>query len=247
MKRLRRKSRGQIALDLLEQGVLDESAPLKTLLRQVIVIGGHAASEPLRTWALRELQGYTDPTVELPDYRLLPALIQADGRSVAWTVKQQILSVLDLPEVARGVVKEEMPMAYGVGKIEAVISSTDPTEPVKFSPPGAPELARMMSYERRQQGVLVESVYWSVHVSALQDVLDQVRTRLAQFVAELRATMPAGAAEPTPEQVRQVVQQIITINAGNHSPVTVHAPVAYAEQDSAAIASTVPHTSERHT
>lgn len=132
-------------------------------------------------------------------------------------------------------------MSYGIGKIEALVSSTPAETPLKLTLPGGAELARIMSYERRPQGIFVESVYWSVHVSSLQDVLDQVRTRLAQFVAELRAAMPPGAQLPTPEQVRQVVQQIITITAGDHSPVTVNAPVAHAEQHSSAIASTEPN------
>ncbi|WP_327067890.1 AbiTii domain-containing protein [Kitasatospora sp. NBC_01302] len=224
-------------LDRLEEGVLDEAVPLTTLLRQVIVLGGRAASQPLRTWAQHELRGYTEPDTELPDYRLLHALIQTDARSVAWEIKAQTISVLDLLDFAQDVVKEQLPMTYGVGKIEALIASADPTKPVKFSLPGAAELARMMSYERRHMGVFVDVVYWSVHPSSLQDVIDQVRNRLAQFVAELRATMPMGAPEPTPGQVRQAVQQIITIDAGDHSPVTVYAPVAQANQESAAIAS----------
>ncbi|MFB7223092.1 hypothetical protein [Streptomyces sp. NPDC056227] len=43
--------------DRLEHGVLDDSAPLSGLLRHALIIGGHASSQPLQTWALRELQG----------------------------------------------------------------------------------------------------------------------------------------------------------------------------------------------
>jgi hypothetical protein len=93
-----------------------------------------------------------------------------------------------------------------------------------------------MTYERQQQGFHIEAVYWAVDVSAFHDILDQVRTRLAQFVAELRAAMPAGEHEPTPAQVRRAVQSI-NITVGDNSPVNLTAPVAYAEQDSTATAS----------
>ncbi|MFK0114137.1 hypothetical protein [Streptomyces sp. NPDC091217] len=223
------------ALDRLEQGVLDDAVPLATLLRQVVVIGGRASSRALQDWALQELQGYTDLNVELPSYRRCHALIQVDSRSGAWEAKGQTISVLDLPESARKVLSEEVPIAFSVGKLQAMVSSAKPEEPIKLTPPGAAELARIMTYERRGRGVLVEAVYWSVHISVLQDVLDQVRTRLAQFVAELRSAMPDGAAEPTADQVHQAVQSI-HITAGDNSPVNVTAPLAYAEQEATATA-----------
>ncbi|MET8768340.1 hypothetical protein [Streptomyces sp. NPDC004658] len=60
-------------LDRLEGDVLDESRPLAPILRQVITLGGHAHSEPLRAWALRELQGYEGTDVPIPDYRRISA------------------------------------------------------------------------------------------------------------------------------------------------------------------------------
>ncbi|MFF3517856.1 hypothetical protein [Streptomyces sp. NPDC002573] len=213
-------------LDKLERGVLDEAVPLTNLLRQVVVIGGRASSPALREWALRELQGYSDSQVELPDYRKLACLLQVDIRTAAGAGTQMTISTLDLPEDAQRYVDYEAPIPFSVGRIETLISRAAPGEPVKLTPPGAAELARLMTFDRREQGVVVDAVYWAVDVSALQDILDQLRTRLAQFVAELRSTMPPGEQDPTPAQVRQAVQHI-NITAGDHSPVTVTAPMAY--------------------
>ncbi|MFC9673780.1 hypothetical protein [Streptomyces sp. NPDC056949] len=66
-------------LDRLEDDVLNESRPLAPILRQVIALGGHAHSEPLRTWALRELQGYESTDVPIPDYRRVSAPLVMDG------------------------------------------------------------------------------------------------------------------------------------------------------------------------
>lgn len=45
-------------LERLERSLRHENRPLAPVLRQVLMLGGEAHSEPLRTWALHELQGY---------------------------------------------------------------------------------------------------------------------------------------------------------------------------------------------
>jgi hypothetical protein len=162
--------------------------------------------------------------------------MRADARSVAWQIKGETITKYELPEFAPEYYSEEVPIPFGVGKIEAMIARTTPDEPLRLSPPGAAELARFMTYERRDRGIVIEAVYWAVDVSVLQDVLDQVRTRLTQFVAELRNVMPAGESAPTPEQVHRAVQSI-HITAGDYSPVNLTAPAAYADGDSSATAS----------
>jgi len=220
-------------LDRLEQGLLDEAVSLKTLLHTIQLIGGRASSSTLQEWALLELQGYYDPQHELPSYRLVPAQIQADWRTIAWQATQQPISVLELPKAAQNVITEQAPIAAGVGQIETMVSGAQPGEAIKLALPGAQELARIMSYERRDRRMVIDAVYWAVHPSALQDVLDQVRTRLVQFVAELRSAMPLDAGDPTAEQVNRVVQHIWVLT-GNNSPVTVTAPFANAEQGGSA-------------
>ncbi|MEV5783762.1 hypothetical protein [Streptomyces sp. NPDC052287] len=223
-----RLSRGRQPLDQLEKGVLDDTAPLAGLLRHALIIGGHASSQPLRQWALGELNGYARSDAEVPDYRHVPAPIQADSVSPAWQRKGERISVLHLPEPARDVIKEEVPIPWGVGYLENLIARTPPDQHVKIDLPGGAELRVLMSAKYRERGISIEALYWSISVSALHDIVDQVRTRLTQFVAELRSTMPAGSHTPTPEQVFRAVQSV-NITTGNNSPVTLTAPVAYAE------------------
>ncbi|MFF3087588.1 hypothetical protein ACFVRB_21420 [Streptomyces nojiriensis] len=98
------------------------------------------------------------------------------------------------------------------------------------STPGvAAQYAHLADHPHAEQTVIViDELYWALPPSSLQGILDQVRTRLTQFVAELRSTMPNGSHAPTPEQVHHAVQSI-HITAGDGSNVTVTAPVAYAE------------------
>ncbi|ASQ91806.1 hypothetical protein CGL27_00030 [Streptomyces sp. 11-1-2] len=107
--------RGHQPLDQLEKGVLDDTAPLAGLLCHALIIGGHASSHPLRQWALGELNGYAHTNAEIPDYRRVPAPIQVDSISPAWQRKGERISVLHLPEMARDVIKEEVPIPWGAG------------------------------------------------------------------------------------------------------------------------------------
>ncbi|MFI5680034.1 hypothetical protein [Streptomyces cellulosae] len=87
----------------------------------------------------------------------------------------------------------------------------------------------------------MRSLYWPVHVSALESALDQVRACLVQLADELRAAMPRGQQDPAPEQVARVLESFpsINIHAGNHASVEVHAPVALAQHGGRAGASVI--------
>jgi hypothetical protein len=216
-------------LERFELDVLDEAIPIQKLLRLVLVIGGRAFSEPLRNWATQELRGYDGPLGDLPTYRKIHAPLQVDSRSAFWQARGETVSALDLPGVAAETVSEEFAVRFSVSKIQALIAGQSAGKPLKVGLPGAAELARMMSYDRQSRGILVESVYWSVHASAFSDILEQVRNRLLEFVAELRSNMLPGEFEPTVEQVHRAVQNI-HITVGDNSSVSVSAPVSYSVQ-----------------
>ncbi|MFF8866028.1 hypothetical protein ACF08B_28650 [Streptomyces sp. NPDC015139] len=216
-------------LDRLEEDVLDEGRPLTPILRQVIALGGHAHSEQLRTWALRELQGYEGTDVPVPDYRRISAPLVMDGIAGQFQFREQPVSMFDLPDFARDSLGDELRLGQGVGQIESLVSRS-PDETVQLSPAMAAELAVFMSQNSPRQ---VLRLYWAVHPSALEGVLDQVRTRLVQLVGELRSAMPPGQQDPTPDQVAQALQNI-NIVTGDNSSVTVTAPVAVARQHGSA-------------
>ncbi|MEV0485711.1 hypothetical protein AB0I69_34550 [Streptomyces sp. NPDC050508] len=216
-------------LDRLEADVLDERRPLAPVLRQVIALGGHAHSDPLRAWALRELRGYEGSDVPIPDYRRISAPLVMDGFAGMYQFKEQPVSTFDLPDFARDDMGNELRLGKGVGQIEALIARSA-GQTVQLGDVMAADLAVLMSQNSRRQ---VLQLYWAVHPSALEGVLDQVRTRLVQLVGELRATMSDGQHDPTPAQVAQALQNI-NIATGDNSSVTVTAPVAVAHRHGSA-------------
>lgn len=191
----------------IERDVLDESKPVSVALRKCLAYGGHAKSAELRDWASRELHGYPDD-VPLPDYRKVftPLLMDAFAGGGIFRGKQ--VSVIDLPQEARDVVGDELPLTFGAGKIEAlIVQAEERGGSIEFGPQAAAELALMMTHQvGRYQ---VERVYWSVGTGVLRGVVDAIRTTLTELVAEFQAGMTGGDVMPSPDVVGQVVQLVV--------------------------------------
>ncbi|MER6239757.1 hypothetical protein ABT185_27475 [Streptomyces clavifer] len=226
-----------IGIDRLERDILDESVPLASLLRQVLILGGRASSEALRTWAQQELKGYRESGAALPEYRKILASLKADITAGPATFNGQEISSRDLPEIARKDITNDIPISWSIAEIQSTVESA-PGSHIRLGVPNMSDLARMMTaHQRELQGspfLNVTSVYWSANTSSFEGILDQVRTRLTEFVAEIRFSMPEGAEGPTSEQVRQAVS-VINITAGDNSPVSVTSPVAISGNDANAI------------
>lgn len=148
-----------------------------------------------------------------------------DGFAGMYQFKEQPVSMFDLPDFARDDLGNELRLGKGVGQIESLIARSA-GQTVQLGDVMAADLTVLMSLNSRRQ---VLQLHWAVHPSALEGVLDQVRTRLIQLVGELRATMPRGQHDPTPTQVAQALQNI-NIVTGDNSSVTVTAPVAVAHR-----------------
>jgi AbiTii len=76
---------------------LDQKTPIGDLLRKVIALGGQAASKELRDWATKELRGYQGDE-QLPPYRIIGAPLQLDMINLAYTMRGQTISPLELPK-----------------------------------------------------------------------------------------------------------------------------------------------------
>ena len=58
---------------------------------------------------------------------------------------------MDLPDFAQDVITEELPLAQGVGDLQALVRSTRAADKtaVKMSPPGAAGLLTLWNHERQ--------------------------------------------------------------------------------------------------
>lgn len=192
---------GQIERDLLGE------KPLDTLLRKLVLLGGSAGSPELRAWASMELRGYSKDD-ELPSYRTINAPLQIDGALPGGIVRHQTIGAMDIPDFARDEINERLPLRMGVNEIQNMVSQNRSDRTVHLQPPGGPDVVTYMNGTRDMNGRIV-SLYWSVSTIALEGVLDQIRTRLAELIAELRSGTPRGQDLPSPAQAANAVNFVI--------------------------------------
>ncbi len=107
---------------------------------------------------------------------------------------------------------------------------------LELRPPGSAEYLAEVTNELGN-GSAVLSLHWLVRLTALQQVHDHIRTRLTQFVAEVRAAMPPGQRNPSPDQIDSAAQQTFSITGGDGTTINIVAPSAKSAGDSTATVS----------
>ncbi|MFG2334695.1 hypothetical protein ACGFMM_34550 [Streptomyces sp. NPDC048604] len=227
-------------LEQLEGAVLDDNASLASALRRCLMLGGYAHHEELRTWALKELVGYAD--TDVPDYRKVPAALEVilDHHMGGGLLRNDVqrISHIMLPQHARDRgIGESAPITYGVKELEALVAHSD--KRVHLAPPGSAEYALLMTAEQLKagnSGTQIKALHWNVAVASIEGVLDHVRTRLTQFVAEVRAAMPPGQQDPNPSQIGDAAERAFNITAGDNATVNINAPKALADNGGTASA-----------
>jgi hypothetical protein len=188
----------------IERGALDGKVPLADTLRRCVALGGRAGSVELRTWASRELSGY-GPDDELPEWRTVAAPLLVDFTNLRFDVRGKPIGPMDLPEFARDVVKEEVPLVQGVGELEAMLAGADDGS-VNLGIPGGSDLVTFINRQNGNSYQTLHRIYWSVSTVTIQGVLHRIRNSLTELVAELHAGMPDDADVPSPDLARQAVQ-----------------------------------------
>ncbi len=187
----------------IEDEVLSDKS-LADTLRKCVVLGGKAGSRDLREWATRELKGYGDDD-EVPAYRTVGAPILADAVTGSAWVKRQRIGTFMLPDFVRDRVKESFTFREGVGLLEAMIEQSAGKGHVDLSLPMAAEIGKMVDDASGNPFQQIHGLYWSVSTASLRGIVDQVRTTLAELVAEIRAALPGDAEIPTAAVADQAV------------------------------------------
>lgn len=192
-------------LDEIEREAID--GDINKALRLCLSLGGKAGSTELRDWASGELNGYSNESI--PEYRRIYAPLQVDGTTIRALVKHQTISPSQLPDFARDEVTEELELRQSLpGLVELIAAAKQSDESVRLMPPGA---SILVDYMNRTSGDFkyIESLYWSVSPSVIQEVVDRVRSNLVELVAEMRAGMTSGEVVPSPEVASQAISVVI--------------------------------------
>ena len=94
---------------------------------------------------------------------------------------------------------------------------------MKLLLPMASEIGSLMDEESGNPFQQITALYWSISGVAIHGVLDQVRTTLAELVAEMRAGTPSSSALPTAGVANQAVNVAVH---GKRARVTVQSAQA---------------------
>lgn len=219
-------NRGTVApslVDQIEQDALDSKVSVSDALRKCVALGGRAHSEELRTWASQELRGYAEDD-ELPDYRVIQAPIALEAALMGGIVSNQPISASQLPDIVQEKVSETLKIQHSVAEIDDFANNAAARgEAAKFSLPKGAEIARYMNHKSGDPSQQITSIYWMVSPSTLRGIVDQVRTRLVELVAELRDQMEKGEDIPSPEAAANAVS-VAVYGRGNR--ISVNAPQA---------------------
>jgi hypothetical protein len=230
-------------IDEIERDALDSSVPISSALRKLVALGGQAGSKELRDWAGLELRGYYQTHVELPEYRKPAATIRIDGATFNGMITGQMISPSALTDPVNELVKESVPLYGGVAEVEAMIKSAQKKDvEIKLSLPMGQDVVQLMNHEmqRRGQSDHITAVYWSVSPVALEGVIDQIRTRLVELVAEMRAEMPDEADVPSAAVADNAVNLIVH---GKKAKFTVNTAQATGNGTASATTTPVEHRS----
>jgi hypothetical protein len=207
------RKRASTLIDEIEREALDASIPVSSPLRKLVALGGQAGSRDLREWAGLELRGYYGTDVELPEYRKPGATLRIDGATFNALITGQLISPSALPDPVNKHIDEQVPLNGGVAEIEAMIANAKGQESreIKLTLPMAQDVVRLMNHEIQQRGDVdrVTAIYWSLSHVTLEGVLDQIRTRLVELVAEMRAEMPNEAELPSAAVADNAVNVIV--------------------------------------
>lgn len=205
----------------IEAGVLDDTLPVSSLLQKCVLLGGQAGSQKMVDWARQELNGYDPKTV--PEYRRLSVgLVAVMTNPAGYNPMHQRISDSVLPPRVREFLREEgtdldIAVLHGnIGQLEA-LARTGKAEHTLI-PWWGDIITDLLNKYSVADNTRVQLVYWPVSDSALKGLLVQVRTALAELVAELDALTPQGQDVPDKAAADHAVQLVVT---GGQNRITV--------------------------
>jgi len=186
------------------------------------MLAGHTQARELREWATAELKGY--PRFDLvPEYRVINASILWDIFTPFRGVETSELNIQELPDFARDTLAKGLPLNQSVDELEPLVAQCEAArELLRFSVAGGDVV--MDFYNRHStRGQRVMAMYWAVHPAVVRGVLGQVRTALAELVAELRSNVGVSGGLPTKEQTDTAFELAANWRVKNSQITVVHA------------------------
>ena len=188
-------------LDQIITTLSDTNGSLADALLKTKVLLHQIGRKDLVPWVNNELKGYPDDS-EVPDYRVVSMEVRGQLTSIAWQMSDYLLPIMHLtPKQRKNLTSFEMKSSVQV--IEEAVNN------------GKGKLVRHLPTEYTGQfqkvltgGVNVISAWCEINMQGVQNILAEVRSRLLDFVLELRDVVGTDA------DVKQLEQKAASVDTG---------------------------------
>ncbi|HHA2954815.1 TPA: hypothetical protein ACOFD1_000443 [Stenotrophomonas maltophilia] len=166
-----------------------EQCDITTALLKARVLASRLSNKPLATWCMNELSGYA-VDAEIPSYRKLEVEVQATIVGGGRTVTRAALPIFHLEDQMRQRLTEAT-IREGISSVQAWAGKKDIVFPYPVDLGGL--FASVL-----QPNCVIERLYGRPSHGAWDQILIQVRTRLLEFVLELKEALPSEEAFQNP-------------------------------------------------
>jgi hypothetical protein len=169
----------------------------KVLLHQI-------GRKDLVTWVNNELKGYPDDSV--PDYRVVSTEVHGQLTSIAWQVTDYLLPIQHLkPETQKSLTSFAMTASLQIIEESVKQHRENSSHGMRRN---LPTEATAMFQKALQGGVNVISAWCEINMQTVENILAEVRSRLLDFVLELRDVVGKNADEG------QLEEKVASVDAG---------------------------------
>ncbi|TJY59979.1 response regulator receiver protein [Sinimarinibacterium sp. CAU 1509] len=184
-------------LDEIVDLLSDQSASLSAALLKTKILLHKLGHKELVEWVNHELNGYPEDQ-ELPPYRLLPAQVLANLANMAYQVNAHPIPLLHLEEGYRNRL-QRAEMRQSLAVLETFSSSKG-----GHLESAIPMEANHMLGESLSNGFMIQRAWSQISKADVVQILIQVRSRLLDFVLELREKV-GDDAETLTEQKKEAL------------------------------------------
>lgn len=159
-----------------------ESSNLTDVLLKTKVFLHEIGKKELAEWVTYELNGYP-AKVELPSYRILESRVMGDLLAPGWTASSQPLPIRHLEPAYREKL-EKSEIRDSLRLVEELASKPQGSIRRHFPPEANAELGSNLG-----NGWRVQAAWCDISRLAIQNILIQVRSRLLDFMLELKGSV----------------------------------------------------------
>jgi hypothetical protein len=200
-------------IDDIIQLLSDEQASLTDALLKTKLLLHQINKKELTGWVNNELNGYPKDA-EIPDYRILETRVRGDLIAPGWTASGQLLPIQHLEPAYREKL-ERSEIRESLALVQELSTKGQGTIRRVFPPEAYATLGSNLGGRW-----VVQSAWCEISTLAVQNILIQVRSRLLDFMLDLKGTIGQATNEAELKQNARSVDATVMFNHAIFGPNT---------------------------